>query len=108
MDDRSCGLMLQGRATFERALAAPDSLADLPVVQRMAATGKGWLGCEEMLYAARNAYERSTGSADAFDAAFDGPPGERPAPPGGDRWDVEDDAEMRRRLPRLAELFLPL
>ncbi|GAA3227033.1 DUF4240 domain-containing protein [Dactylosporangium siamense] len=104
MDFRS-GLMLQGRAAFDGAVADPDSLADLPVVRRMATTGKGWLGCEEMLYLARNAYVRRTGSGDDFDAAFDGPV-ERPAPARGDRWDVEDDSEMRRRLPRLAALFL--
>jgi hypothetical protein len=44
MDFRA-GLMLQGRTAFEAAVADPDSLAGLPVVQRMATTGKGRLGC---------------------------------------------------------------
>jgi hypothetical protein len=71
----------------------------------MPTTGKGWLGCEEMLYLARSAYSRRVGSAEGYDAAFDGP-AERPTPARGERWDVEDEAETRRRLPRLAALFL--
>ncbi|MET7421529.1 DUF4240 domain-containing protein [Dactylosporangium sp. NPDC005555] len=105
MDFRA-GLMLQGRAVFEAAAADPDSLADVPVVRRMAATGKGWLGCEEMLHVARTAYKRRTGDPAGYDAAFAGP-AERPSPARGDRWDVDDDAEQHRRLPRLAALFLP-
>ncbi|UWZ51990.1 DUF4240 domain-containing protein [Dactylosporangium aurantiacum] len=104
MDFRA-GLMLQGRAAFDRAVADPDSLADLPVVQRMGTTDKGWLGCETMLYAARTAYTRRTGSPDGYDAAFEGST-PRPAPARGEQWDVEDDEEMRRRLPRLSALFL--
>jgi hypothetical protein len=104
MDFRA-GLMLQGRDAFERALTDPDTLADLPVVQRMASTGKGWLGCETMLYTARTAYARRAGDPAAFDAAFEGTTA-APAPARGDRWDVEDDEETRKRLPRLAALFL--
>ncbi|MEV4508425.1 DUF4240 domain-containing protein [Dactylosporangium sp. NPDC049525] len=106
MDFRA-GLILQGRPAFEQAVADPDTLADLPVVSRMATTDKGWLGCEAMLYVARTAYERRTGSAAGYDEAFAGP-ASAPTRAGGDRWDVEDDDEMRRRLPRLSALFLPL
>lgn len=104
MDFRA-GLMLQGRAAFDSAVADPDSLADLPVVRRMAGTGKGWLGCETMLYVARLAYERRTGSPAGYDAAFADAVA-RPVRAAGDRWDVEDPVETGRRLPRLAALFL--
>ncbi|WP_344498345.1 DUF4240 domain-containing protein [Dactylosporangium maewongense] len=105
MDFRA-GLMLQGRSAFDAAVAAPDSLADLPVVQRMATTGKGWLGCEAMLYVARTAYTRSTGSPSGYDEALATRSPTRPSPARGERWDLEDDEQMRLHLPRLAALFL--
>ncbi|MFI6514924.1 DUF4240 domain-containing protein [Spirillospora sp. NPDC050679] len=106
MDFRA-GLMLQGREAFERAVADPDSLADLPVVRRMGTEGQGWLGCEGFSYAARDAYRRARGEADAFDAAMEAALAAmaRPSRPSGEDWDVEDEAETLRRLPRLAELF---
>ncbi|MFF5228708.1 DUF4240 domain-containing protein [Dactylosporangium sp. NPDC000521] len=105
MDFRA-GLMLQGRSAFDRAVADPDTLADLPVVQRMGTTGEGWLGCEAMLYVARTAYTRSTGSPSGYDEALATPAAARPSPARGERWDVDDDAQMRLHLPRLAALFL--
>ena len=103
MDFRA-GLILLGRATFTRAVADPDSLADLPVVVRMAGDDKGWIGCEDLNYVARIAYERLQGEADSFDAALSVP--EYPRKPEGENWNLDDDDETRRRLPRLAALFL--
>ncbi|MBC6457606.1 DUF4240 domain-containing protein [Actinomadura sp. HBU206391] len=103
MDFRA-GLILLGRTTFTRAVDDPDSLADLPVVIRMADGDGGWIGCEDMNHAAHTAYERVQGETDSYDAAMSTPGW--PDRAAGERWDLEDDDEMRRRLPRLAELFL--
>ncbi|MDP9848813.1 DUF4240 domain-containing protein [Streptosporangium lutulentum] len=107
MDFRG-GLALLGRTAFTRAVADPDSLAELPVVVRMGCEGKGWIGCEGMSYAPREAYERVQGETDSFDAVMEAtvPGMERPDRPTGENWDVDDAEETRRRLPRLAALFL--
>lgn len=101
------GLVLQGRAVFDRALADPDSLAELPVVQLMATEEGGWLGYESVSYLVNDAYRQVAGNLedldDAVAAAVRDQP--RPAEPAGSDWDPEDDAENRRHLPRLAELF---
>ncbi|WP_433043113.1 DUF4240 domain-containing protein [Dactylosporangium sp. CS-033363] len=97
--DFRAGLILQGRAAFEQAVADPDALADLPIVRRMA-DDEGWLGCEGLHYVARQAY----GDPEAFDAAL-GELRRGPAPAGGERWDVEDEDANRRHLPRLAAMF---
>ena len=85
-------------------MADPDSLAELPVVIRMAEDDGGWLGCEDMNYAARIAYERAQGETESYDAALSRPA--HPEKPAGEGWDFEDEDETRRRLPRLATLFL--
>jgi hypothetical protein len=107
MDFRD-GLVLQGRETFTRAVADPDSLADLPVVALMSRDEGGWLGYESLSYLPREAYGRVTGETGSFDAAMEAavPHMDRPARASGGDWDVEDDDENRRRLPRLAALFL--
>ncbi|GAT68404.1 hypothetical protein PS9374_04069 [Planomonospora sphaerica] len=106
--DFRAGLMLLGRTTFTRAVADPDSLAELPVVVRMSRGEGGWIGCEDASYAAQRAYERVQGESESFDdvvaaavAAMD-----LLDHPAGEDWDVDDDDETRRRLPRLAALFL--
>lgn len=105
MDFRD-GLALQGRDVFTRAVADPDSLADLPLVVRMA-DDKGWLGFESISYLVRKAYERVRGETTSLDKALDKAVRAlpRPSAPAGTDWDVEDDDENRRRLPRLAALF---
>jgi hypothetical protein len=50
-------------------------------------------------------------AAEAYAQATDGaemPIGDRPVtrPDAGDLWDFDNEEEMQRRLPRLAELFL--
>ncbi|MFD0690083.1 DUF4240 domain-containing protein [Actinomadura fibrosa] len=107
MDFRA-GLMLLGRSVFARAVADPDSLADVPTVVRMGQDDKGWIGCEGLHYAPKNAYARVMGETATFDAAVEDVlrAMRRPEGPSGDDWDVEDDEETRRRLPRLSALFL--
>jgi len=95
-------LMLQGRKVFDAALANPDSLADLKVEEDEA-------GCQ--CYPATQAWFQATGQDDdyaALDAARKArhptrPPEDEPA---GENWDFESDAEMRKRLPRLAKMYL--
>jgi hypothetical protein len=49
-------LIVQGHEVFERMIADPDTLADLPIV-RAARLGRARLGCEETLYIAYRASE---------------------------------------------------
>jgi len=102
------GLVLAGRASFERATADPDSLADHPAVVAMAQGASAWLGYESLSTLVADAWSRVTGQGRAaYDAACEAASARRdPAPePAGEAWDFDDDAENRRRLPRLAELF---
>jgi hypothetical protein len=91
-------LIGQGRETFERAVADPDSLAGLPAVQEAA---REWIEFENeaMLSIAWNAYRR---------VFFEDPPEAAwtvTLPDLRDGWDFDDFAETRRRLPRLAALY---
>jgi hypothetical protein len=83
-------LLTRGRDAFELALRDPDALAG--VVESNAE-------CEDMLHAAWTAYERVAG---------------REPPPSGvvwpelddaTSWDFDDEAEMKRRYPRLWAKF---
>ncbi|WP_020635463.1 DUF4240 domain-containing protein [Amycolatopsis alba] len=94
-------LIVQGRDVFERVVADRDALADLPAIRVAAADGNE-MECEDALSIARNAHLRATGEqppADAYtirypelDSAWD--------------FDFDDQAELKRRLPRLAALYL--
>jgi len=96
-------LILRGRAVFERAVADPDSLADLPAVRAAAQTGEE-LESEAALGIAWDAHRSATGEnllAGSFRIRF---------PQRAPRWDFEKDfdkdrAETRRRLPRLWTLY---
>ncbi|WP_119731531.1 DUF4240 domain-containing protein [Thermomonospora amylolytica] len=111
MDFRA-GLIALGREWYERVRRSPDALADHPAVIQAAADGDGYPVFYEVAgYAAAKAYERATGKDDCdFYEAID----EYRAARGleetdsdmGEEFDFEDDAEMRKRLPRLAEMFL--
>ena len=92
-------LIGHGRAVFARAVAEPDSLAELPAVRQAALTGEELYG-EDLLRVAQTAYGKVT--------ATDLPPHDDPpaAAEPGEPWDFDDDEEARRRLPRLAALFL--
>lgn len=93
-------LILQGREVFERAMADPDALADVPVV-RAAAGSMDTFDGEAALAIASHAYTAATGRPlpnDAFTIDY----------PDLDRawaFDFGDQAEMARRLPRLTALF---
>ncbi|MFF1299393.1 MULTISPECIES: DUF4240 domain-containing protein [unclassified Streptomyces] len=92
-------LIAQGREVFERIVADPDALAELPIVQASAVDGLHLEG-EDVLSIAWNAHTMATGEqlpADAFTIRY---PQLDPA------WDFDFDnhGEMTRRLPRLAAL----
>ncbi|MER6561963.1 DUF4240 domain-containing protein [Streptomyces sp. NPDC001027] len=109
MDFRG-GLILLGRDAFSRAVANPDSLAALPTVIRMSREEGGWIGYECVSHLISDAYERVQGETDSLDTAvataLSGMA--RPERLLGEEWnrDPEDEEQMRRRLPRLAALFL--
>ncbi|HEX6870285.1 MAG TPA: DUF4240 domain-containing protein [Micromonosporaceae bacterium] len=112
-EDFRAGLVALGRETYERALADPDSLADHPLVQEIAqANDPRWLGREDLLYAAAHAYTNVTGEDEV--SFIDFAEGMRPEvspDDGGDaehsdpEWDLADEAETKRRLPRLTGMF---
>ncbi|WP_328653273.1 DUF4240 domain-containing protein [Micromonospora sp. NBC_00330] len=112
--DFRAGVIALGREWYERVLASPDGLADHPVVRQAATEADdGTLFAESVNYVAGEAYEQVTGGDDdAFYEAMKarqhvavGVDGAR-EPDMGEDFDFDDDDEMRRRLPRLAELFL--
>ncbi|WP_216589025.1 DUF4240 domain-containing protein [Streptomyces brasiliscabiei] len=109
MDFRG-GLILLGRGVFSRAVAHPDSLAGLSTVARMSRGEGGWIGYESVSCLIPDAYGRVQGETDSLDTAvataLSGMA--RPEKPRGEKWngDPEDEAQLRRRLPRLAALFL--
>lgn len=112
MDFRA-GVIALGRQWYERVVASPDALADHPVIHRAAAEEDDEaVFAEPMLYVAGEAMEQLTGYKDAYANILDGAdqePGRDPfADPAGEDFDFDDDAEMRRRLPRLAALYLPM
>ncbi|MFE5209262.1 DUF4240 domain-containing protein [Streptomyces sp. NPDC056600] len=93
-------LIVQGRETFERVVADPDALAELPAVRRAAAAGHD-LWCENTLGIAWDAHIAATGRElpdDAFTIRY-----QRLDPAWN--FDFGDHAEMTRRLPRLAALY---
>ncbi|MFI6257064.1 DUF4240 domain-containing protein [Micromonospora zamorensis] len=112
--DFRAGVIALGREWYERVLASPDGLADHPVVRQAAAEeDDGALFAESVNYAASEAYEQVTGvDDDAFYEAMKarehtaGGIDEAREPDMGEDFDFDNDDEMRRRLPRMAELFL--
>ncbi|GAB3813622.1 hypothetical protein GCM10027605_57500 [Micromonospora zhanjiangensis] len=92
-------LIAQGRQVFARAVAEPDSLADLPRIRQAAATGEEF-GSEAVLEIAAQAHRTATATELPAD------PEPRRTPDTGDFWDFDDEEEARRRLPRLAALFV--
>jgi hypothetical protein len=92
-------LIAHGRDVVARVVPNPDSLADLPAVRAAADTGAVF-EAEEVLSIAGEAYQLATGTELP---ASEAPP-TRPQP--ADLWDFDNEDEMRRRLPRLSDLFL--
>lgn len=89
-------LIAQGREVFDRAVADPDTLADVPAVREAANDGPE-LESEEMFGVAFLAYAELTGSAQ--------PPVTGRYPDLGPAWDFDDADRMRQRMPRLAALL---
>jgi Protein of unknown function (DUF4240) len=95
-------LITQGRAVFERSVADPDTLADLPGTGPPG-PGRQPTECEEALYIPMSAYKAATGDelpADAFTVWY---------PDLESSWDFDftDRAKMERWLPRLTALCWP-
>ncbi|WP_406381414.1 DUF4240 domain-containing protein [Streptomyces sp. NBC_01618] len=93
-------LIAQGRKVFERVVADPDTLAELPLVREAAAAGID-LECEEMLGVAWDAYSVTAGQnmpARSFTIDY---------PVLDPEWDFSfDDAEqVALRLPKLDALY---
>ncbi|WP_067507010.1 DUF4240 domain-containing protein [Actinoplanes sp. TFC3] len=112
MDFRA-GVIALGPAWYRRVLASPDALADHPVIRRAAAEDDDEaVFAEPILSVAGEAMEQLTGDEHAYDNIFDeageDPDQEAFADPAGEEFDFDDDAEMRRRLPRLTALYLPV
>ncbi|MFF0722840.1 MULTISPECIES: DUF4240 domain-containing protein [unclassified Micromonospora] len=92
-------LMTRGREVFARAVADPDSLAELPEVRAASLSGEEF-ECEDMLAVPWDAYRKATAS--------DMPVAREAArtPDLNDFWDFDNSDEAQRRLPRLAALFV--
>jgi hypothetical protein len=109
--DFRAGLIAQGRQWYHKAAASPDSLADHPAVTGTPGGGADIpLFYEFVNYAAPRAFGQP-GGPEGFYAAwesFRGPRGRRghEAADMGEDFDFDDPEQMRRRLPRLAALFL--
>ena len=97
-------LILRGRDVFQAAVTNPDTLADLNVEPDEASCD-----CCPAVHAWFAATGRSDedGGDTAWSAACRAKyPKDEPLPELGDGWDFDDEDEMRKRLPRLAELYL--
>lgn len=95
-------LIVQGRELFEKSVADPDSLADLPVIGPPT-LDRPCIECEETLYIAMRAYRAATGEelpADAFTIRY-------PELDAGWDFDFDDRTKMERWLPRLTALCCP-
>ncbi|GAA2039187.1 hypothetical protein GCM10009839_46280 [Catenulispora yoronensis] len=111
-------LIGRGRVAFEGAIADPDSLADLPEVQRLAGRHmREWDGDEEwpewesLDYVAGYAFSQATGSddedheifLDTVEARLEGQSFRRALD--GERWDARDESASALKVPRLAAMF---
>jgi hypothetical protein len=92
-------LVGMGKEVYEKALADADSLADV-------LDGQGPVGAA-LDGAARDAWEEKTGRTrfDEFGDELQKLNIQRLQEDQGEDWDVEDDDELHRRLPRLSQLY---
>jgi hypothetical protein len=109
-DDFRAGLVALGRRAFEAAIADPDSLADHPLVREIAtARDPRWLGREDMLFVASHAYADVTGEDEVtfydFAESLRGPDFSPVVAEPDVEWEITDEAETRRRLPKLSSMF---
>lgn len=87
-------LVARGKKVFDAALANADSLAS------QADPDRDDLGLEELMYLAPQLYEQALGTEMPRTKR------EWPELPTGEAWDYDDDAEVKRRLPKLAAIYL--
>jgi hypothetical protein len=89
-----CWLIGMGRQVYEAAVADPDSLAEavIPGIDAEA----------EIYGAAHSAWMAVTGKSDTDFY----PARNESAELRSEEWDFDDDSEVRRRLPRLAAIYL--
>ena len=103
--DFRCWLIVQGREVFAAAVADPDTLA--AVVDPEADRYEAEVSPGIVAWFTATGTEDTRAGSDAYDAAFAARhPGRPPLPDLGPRWDFDDNAEYRRRLPRLSALYL--
>lgn len=93
-------LVAQGREVFERAVADPDTLADVPAVIAAAPDREEMEG-EDVLGIVWHAHLKATGEEPPDGAVTI----RYPDLDSGWGFDFDDEAEMARRLPRLAALY---
>lgn len=90
-------LIAQGQKVYEAALADPDSLA------KISDPDNDQHECEDLIYVAAEAYQEVEGK--------ELPPLKKsvlpPKEPAGEEWDFDDEAEMSKRLPKLAKKHAP-
>jgi hypothetical protein len=93
-----CWLVGRGKKVYEAALANPDSLAAVVHPDHDYEAG--------IYSTAHHAWCQVTGQPETT-PMDDGWLGPRPVQPAlGPRWNFDDDAEVRRRFPRLAAVYL--
>jgi hypothetical protein len=94
-----CWLIGRGKEVYDAALANPDNLADFVSPDEE---------YEAEIYAAgRQAWQEKGGDEDQYQRAYE-KFRKRPAEKlKGRSWDFDDDAQVRKRLPRLAALYFP-
>lgn len=106
-------LVGQGREWYEHAIRDPDNLADVPGVRALAGrrsrewSRAEWPEWEDVDYVAPRVHGHRTRREDSiYDALAERGARFASVPAPADRpWDFDDRAEIRRHLPRLAEMF---
>ena len=111
-------LIGRGKDAFERAVADPDSLADLPEIQRLAGrpmrewdSEEEWPEWESLDYVASHAFGEATGDSDEDHEAFYDAVESRLADqkfrrsPEGARWDARDESASAAIVPKLSAMF---
>jgi hypothetical protein len=109
--DFRAGLIAQGHDWYDRAMVAPDDLADHPAVASAAEEPRDIpLFYEGVNYAAPKAFERVAGDRAAFYAEWNRRRGSRNSDGDisdmGEAFDFDDTAQMRQHLPRLSAVCL--
>jgi hypothetical protein len=93
-----CWLVGMGKKVYENALANPDSLADVVTV------GEEYEA--EIYGVAHAAWERAGRTDEEFEEELERQGRVPGAELRGEDWDFDDDEEVRRRFPRLAQMYL--